>query len=509
MKVYIYARYSTEHQTEASTADQLRRCREYAIAHGWVIEREYLDEGISGAAMGNRPGVLELKNSVRSGDIVLVVDTTRLSRSQDLAPLLTRWRHSGIRVIGVLDNFDSNSPTARLQAGLSGIMSEEFRATIAARTHSALQMRAKANRATGGRCFGYNKDGSINESEAAIVREIFTRVASGDSQRSIANDLNNRGVPSPGASWKRKNRNQTRAWLVSAIHAMLHNERYTGKVIWNQTTWPRDPDSGVRVCVERAESEWIVGSGPAIIENDLWEKVRAIATPRKFHGGSRGGSPKYLLSGVLVCGLCHSKLIATGKNAAWYYCGTHRQGGAAACSNSVGCRRQIAEELLLAPIQRDLLSDEAIAEAVGLMQRWQNEQPAATITTDEIRKIEEKIQRMEAQISAGLLERADVAPSLAAFERRRKELAAAARRQEVGRPAIDAKSAGAAYQAVVRRMREKLRGPVPQARAAIHEILGDVECQPDGRHLVAKIQPNPLPLFQEAGFAWIGSGGRI
>lgn len=91
----------------------------------------------------------------RRFDVLVVVDLSRLSRSQDLAPLLSRFRHRGVRVIGVRDGFDSEARTARMQAGLSGLMSEEFRAMIADRTHAALESRAKGRRPTGGRAYGY------------------------------------------------------------------------------------------------------------------------------------------------------------------------------------------------------------------------------------------------------------------------------------------------------------------------------------------------------------------
>src|SRR5690606_15225566 len=125
-------------------------------------------------------------------DVLLVMDLSRLSRSQDLPGMLLRLRHRGVRVIGVQDGFDSESRTARMQAGLSGIMSEEFRTMIADRTRSALEMRATDGRPTGGKAYD----------DPAIVREIFQRFADGESLRSIANDLNRRGVPSPGAGWK-------------------------------------------------------------------------------------------------------------------------------------------------------------------------------------------------------------------------------------------------------------------------------------------------------------------
>ena len=121
VRAWIYARYSTDRQSCHSTEDQIRRCREYADQNNWLVCEPITDEGISGAALGNRPGVQRVLSAVTRGDVLLVADTTRLSRSQDLAPLLTRLRHKQIRVIGVLDGFDSESSTARMQAGLSTI----------------------------------------------------------------------------------------------------------------------------------------------------------------------------------------------------------------------------------------------------------------------------------------------------------------------------------------------------------------------------------------------------
>ena len=122
MRVYSYARYSTDRQTEASIVDQQRRCHQYAESHCWQIAADFTDEGISGAALGNRPGFQRAMSAVQAGDVLLVADLTRLSRSQELAPLLDRLRFRGVRVIGVLDGFESDSPQARMQAGLSGLM---------------------------------------------------------------------------------------------------------------------------------------------------------------------------------------------------------------------------------------------------------------------------------------------------------------------------------------------------------------------------------------------------
>ena len=135
----IYARYSTDKQEESSIRDQVRVCTEYAQRNSMRVVTEFKDEGISGAATGNRPDFLAMSEGARAGefDVLLVMELSRLSRSQDLAPFLTRLRHRGVRVVRVQDGYDSDSRFARMQAGMSGIMSEEFRTMVADRTRSA------------------------------------------------------------------------------------------------------------------------------------------------------------------------------------------------------------------------------------------------------------------------------------------------------------------------------------------------------------------------------------
>jgi site-specific DNA recombinase len=167
-------------QTEASIVDQQRRCHEYAASRSWPVVADFTDEGISGAALGNRPGFQQVMSKRQASDVLLPADLTRLSGSQELAPLLDRLRFRGVRIIGVLDGFDSDSPQARMQAGLSGLMSDELRAGIRVRTHSELQMRAMAGRPTGGKVYGYDSGGQMLENEGSIVREIFQRFAPGE-----------------------------------------------------------------------------------------------------------------------------------------------------------------------------------------------------------------------------------------------------------------------------------------------------------------------------------------
>jgi DNA invertase Pin-like site-specific DNA recombinase len=46
MRAILYARYSSDNQRDASIADQLRLCREYANRQGWSVVQEFTDAAI-------------------------------------------------------------------------------------------------------------------------------------------------------------------------------------------------------------------------------------------------------------------------------------------------------------------------------------------------------------------------------------------------------------------------------------------------------------------------------
>jgi DNA invertase Pin-like site-specific DNA recombinase len=54
MNAVIYARYSSDSQTESSIEGQIRECREYAERHNMKVITAYIDRALS-AKSDNRP----------------------------------------------------------------------------------------------------------------------------------------------------------------------------------------------------------------------------------------------------------------------------------------------------------------------------------------------------------------------------------------------------------------------------------------------------------------------
>ena len=90
-KAIVYLRRSTDKQ-EQSIPDQRKAIQKYAEDNGYKIIREYVDDGISGAATGKREAFKrmfsEIEKPNKDFNTVLVYDTSRWSREGELENLV-------------------------------------------------------------------------------------------------------------------------------------------------------------------------------------------------------------------------------------------------------------------------------------------------------------------------------------------------------------------------------------------------------------------------------------
>lgn len=512
-----YARFSTDKQDALSIVDQQRVCREFAAREGWELVGEYADEAVSGESIGNRPGVIQAIADAkqRKYDILICVEMLRLARGEDLPPLIKRLKFHGLRIIGVQDSFDSAQAHSRMQAGMAGIIGGEFIDMVRRRTFSALEMRAKSKRPTGGRAYGLRPASAsesgqmeVNQAEAEIVREIFQRYAAGDSFLTIASDLNARGVPSPGASWKRSKR-RAAGWMVSALRSIICNCIYKGDVVWNQSEWKKDPDSGRRVRVKRPASEWIRYRNDSlqIVPTELWDLAQARQRQRSATKGAcikdglrrrapgGGRPPRYLFSGLLRCGICGASFSLADKN--FYACSSHIFG--AACSNTLRVRRSLVESRILEGLKADLLDAEVIVE----IERRLRHALAAKKPKDNSAKIatlRKQIDNLTDAIANGLLASSvALASKLASAE---TELARLTSEQKVVPIGRSVPNVADRYRALVARLDEPLGRDVGRARAALTDVVGErITLQPDesGTYLWAELEFQATPLLAAVG----------
>ena len=82
-KIVIYARYSSDRQTEQSIEGQLRVCHEYAERNDYVVVHEYIDRALSGTT-DRRPAFLQMieDSKKKEFEYVLVYQLDRFARNR-------------------------------------------------------------------------------------------------------------------------------------------------------------------------------------------------------------------------------------------------------------------------------------------------------------------------------------------------------------------------------------------------------------------------------------------
>ncbi len=72
-RVAIYARYSSDLQSETSIDDQIRLCRETIERDKGTVVEVFTDYAISGGSLHNRPGMQAVLAGAKSGNFDVVV----------------------------------------------------------------------------------------------------------------------------------------------------------------------------------------------------------------------------------------------------------------------------------------------------------------------------------------------------------------------------------------------------------------------------------------------------
>ena len=302
----IYARFSSDLQSDRSIDDQIAMCREIAARERFAIVASFEDRATSGASTLNRPGFLAMMRAAerRDFDVIIAEDIDRVSRDQgDYHAARKKLEFYGVSL------HTASGTVSRLDGSLRALMGEMYLENLALHVRRGLAGVIRDGRHAGGRAYGYRKIAgepgklAIETSEAEIIREIFTRYAAGETPRIIVGDLNRRGIPAP----------RGKAWNASTINGnavrgngMIFNEIYNGRIIWNRVRMVKDPTTGKRVSRVNPADQHKTAEAPhlKIIDDDLWKAAHAVKKRKAIAGGPKSRQPKRLLSGLLRCGSC-------------------------------------------------------------------------------------------------------------------------------------------------------------------------------------------------------------
>ena len=303
----------------------------------------------------DRPGLQGLLKAAyspaRSFDVILVDDTSRLSRSTaDILSIHHELKFRGLQLIAISQNIDSLQDQAETLFTIQGLIDSTYVRDLAKKVHRGCESAVLRGLHVGGTCFGYlplpegtsgSKKLVIEESQAEVVRRIFEMSIAGHSLKGIAKSLNEERTSGRGN------------WCPTGIRSMLKQEIYKGEVIWNRTRFEKVPGTNKRRAKPRDESEWLRIQRPelAIVSVELWRRVQdrlnsfGSKSSEGRHRGlfSRAITSPYLFSGLLKCGDCGGNLIVgTGGGThvhKKYVCANYFNRGS--CENDLYIRRDV------------------------------------------------------------------------------------------------------------------------------------------------------------------------
>ena len=344
----IYARYSSDSQTEQSIEGQLRVCEEYAQKNDIVIVDTYIDRAMSGTN-DNRPDFQQMikDSSNHEWQYVIVYKLDRFSRNKyETAKYKKVLKDNGVKLLSAMENIPDTPEGIILESLLEG-MAEYYSAELAQKVKRGMhETRLKGNFQGGTLPYGYKLNGrkiAIDDTKVEIVKYIFNQYAMGKFVRNIIEDLNAKGIYKNG-----------KPFAVNTIYGILKNEKYTGKYV--------------------KDNELYENMFPRIIDDETFAKVRSRRKVNLY--GKRSVKTIYLLRNKLICGYCGKPISAEsgttrmGKKINYYKCIGIKKYRNGCIKETV--RQDILEEYILNIIITELSKPQNLDILISKLMQIQN-----------------------------------------------------------------------------------------------------------------------------------------
>lgn len=331
-KTAIYARLSCKGKSEETIEAQVALIRSFlSDKPEFEVVAVFEDDGYSGTSW-DRPAFQRMMEAVRSGsvDCIIVKDLSRFAREHIGAEdyLNNIFPFLGVRFIAVTDGYDNIriEPQEYFLASFKNLAHAYFAQETSRKISQSIRVVQEKGLYIGSHApFGYElvpdhpHELRINREQAAIVKEIFERFASGETYPDIVAAMQERY---PGAAY----------WSETKIGRMLNCELYVGTVVSRKSaqamykgeSWHKIPKE------QQIRTE---NAAPAIISIELWERVHSSLMLRKTKYSDMEVNP---FEGLTFCALCGGEIRAAHhtKRKAFYFCcrkcksGVYCNGGA-------------------------------------------------------------------------------------------------------------------------------------------------------------------------------------
>ena len=372
-KAVIYARYSSSAQRDVSIDQQIYVIRQYADSHGIEIVGTYCDRALTGKT-DRRPEFQRLirDSAKHTFELILVYALDRFARNRYDSVFYKHTLHeNGVQVLSATEPISSDPSGVLMEAILEGF-AEYYSNELSRKIVRGMDDNARRGLCNGALPLGYDRSPEgryvINEAEASIVREAFTRIAAGSSIISIVRDFNDRGLLTKKGS----------PFTHSTFSKMLSNVKYIG--IYKH-------------------SDIIINDAiPPIVSNDLYNNVQHVLRTKKKPRDSRTSNlpvPRrrdtgvYLLTGKITCGLCGEPMIGisgtskTGALHSYYVCRKHRSDTSSCPCMPVS--REQAEDTVCTAVRELCLNDDVLAWLADCSVEYQQRRLRESTSIDALR----------------------------------------------------------------------------------------------------------------------------
>ena len=378
----IYARYSSENQTEQSIEGQLRVCTDYAKSNNIVIVNTYIDRAMTGTN-DNRPAFQQMLKDSSNGnwDYVLVYKFDRFSRNKyETAIHKKTLKDNGVKLKSATE-YLPDTPEAIIMESMFEGYAEYYSAELSQKVKRGMnETRLKGNFTGGNLLYGYkivNKKVVINEEEAEIVRYIYEQYSYDVAVKDIIKALTEKGVYYKG-----------KEFLRNTVYNMLKNEKYSG--------------------IYRFKNEVFTDMYPRIVPQNIFDRVHKKIVANKY--GTKSEKIDYLLRHKLKCGYCGSTVTAetgtarSGKTCHYYKCfGRKRANG---CTKSIVKKNEF-ETLILTILETELNKPEIMNIIVdGILKAQETnsrENAVLSMLLSEKKQIEKSLENIMKAIENGII----------------------------------------------------------------------------------------------------------
>ncbi len=317
-RAVVYARISSDNQTEESIEAQDIACKKFIEDHGMFYIKTYDDIAYSGTTT-NRPNFkLMLEDAKhKKFDYVIVHKYDRFARNNiDHGLSEEKLNQFDIELISVKEPIENN-PVGELLKSIIKSFNEYYSANLGEEVMKTMEIKAGRALHLGGiPPLGYdvievNKDKKyqVNQKEAIAVQMIFQMYADNCGYTEIIDKLNQLGyLTKKGLSFKK-----------NSISEILRNEKYTGVYIFNRRDKAKRID-GKKVKTNRQLKDddkiiRIKDGMPRIISDELWNTIQKKLTENVRKGAQYKAVHNYYLSGKLKCAYCGQTLVGTSRKA--------------------------------------------------------------------------------------------------------------------------------------------------------------------------------------------------